>query len=32
VTVHVWQPLIVVLGLAYLTEVIIQALRVRGLL
>lgn len=29
-TVHVWQPLIVVLGVAYLTEVIVQALRVYG--
>ena len=27
---QVWQPLIVVLGLAYLTEVILQALRVYG--
>jgi hypothetical protein len=26
----VWQPLIAVLGLAYLTEVIFQALRVYG--
>ena len=29
-TVQVWQPLIVVLGVAYLTEVIIEALRVYG--
>ena len=29
-TVQVWQPLIVVLGVAYLTEVILQALRVYG--
>jgi hypothetical protein len=29
-TVQVWQPLIVVLGVAYLTEVIVQALRVYG--
>jgi hypothetical protein len=27
-TVQVWQPLIVVLGVAYLTEVIVQALGV----
>jgi hypothetical protein len=27
---HVWQPLIAVLGVAYLTEVIVQALRVYG--
>lgn len=26
----VWQPLIAVLGVAYLTEVIVQALRVYG--
>jgi hypothetical protein len=30
-TVQVWRPLIAVLGIAYLTEVIIQALRVYGL-
>lgn len=30
-TVQVWQPLIAVLGAAYLTEVIIEALRVYGL-
>ena len=30
-TVQVWQPLIAVLGIAYLTEVIVQALRVNGL-
>ena len=30
-TVQVWQPLIVVLGVAYLTEVILHALRVYGL-
>ena len=29
-TVQVWQPLIAVLGAAYLTEVIVQALRVYG--
>ena len=29
-TVQVWQPLIAVLGVAYLTEVIVQALRVYG--
>jgi hypothetical protein len=29
--VQVWQPLIAVLGIAYLTEVIVQALRVYGL-
>jgi hypothetical protein len=29
-TVQIWQPLIVVLGVAYLTEVILQALRVYG--
>lgn len=29
-TVQVWQPLIAALGLAYLTEVIVQALRVYG--
>ena len=29
-TVQVWQPLIVMLGVAYLTEVIVQALRVYG--
>ena len=29
-TVQVWQPLIVVLGVTYLTEVILQALRVYG--
>jgi hypothetical protein len=27
---QVWQPLIAVLGIAYLTEVIVQALRVYG--
>ena len=27
-TVQVWQPLVAVLGIAYLTEVIVQALRV----
>ena len=27
---QVWQPLIAVLGVAYLTEVIVQALRVYG--
>ena len=27
-TAQVWQPLIAVLGIAYLTEVIVQALRV----
>ena len=30
-TLPVWQPLIAVLGIAYLTEVIVQALRVYGL-
>ena len=30
-TVQVWQPLVAVLGIAYLTEVIVQALRVFGL-
>lgn len=30
-TVQIWQPLIVVLGVAYLTEVIGQVLRVYGL-
>ena len=30
-TVQVWQPLIAVLGIAYLTEAIVQALRVYGL-
>jgi hypothetical protein len=30
-TVQIWQPLIVVLGVAYLTEVIAQALRLYGL-
>lgn len=30
-TVQVWQPLIAVLGIAYLSEVIVQALRVFGL-
>ena len=30
--VQVWQPAIAVLGIAYLTEVIVQALRVYGLL
>jgi hypothetical protein len=30
-TVQLWQPLIAVLGIAYLTEVIVQALRVYGL-
>jgi hypothetical protein len=29
-TVQAWQPLIVALGVAYLTEVIVQALRVYG--
>ena len=29
-TVSVWQPLIALLGVAYLTEVIVQALRVYG--
>ena len=29
-TVQVWQPLVAVLGIAYLTEVILQALRVYG--
>jgi hypothetical protein len=29
-TVQVWQPLIVVLGVAYLTEVLLHALRVYG--
>ena len=29
-TVQVWQPLIVVLGVVYLTEVILHALRVYG--
>jgi hypothetical protein len=29
-TVQVWQPLIAVLGIAYLTEVIVQALGVFG--
>ena len=29
--VSVWQPLIAVLGIAYLAEVIVQALRVYGL-
>jgi hypothetical protein len=29
-TVQLWQPLIAVLGIAYLTEVIVQALRVYG--
>jgi hypothetical protein len=29
-TLQVWQPLIVGLGVAYLTEVIVQALRVYG--
>jgi hypothetical protein len=29
--VHVWQPLIAVLGIAYLAEVIVQAIRVYGL-
>jgi hypothetical protein len=29
--VQIWQPLIAVLGIAYLTEVIVQALRVFGL-
>jgi hypothetical protein len=29
-TVPVWQPLLAVLGAAYLTEVIVQALRVYG--
>lgn len=29
-TLQVWQPLIAVLGIAYLTEVIVQALRVYG--
>ena len=28
--VQLWQPLIVVLGVAYLTEVVVQALRVYG--
>ncbi len=28
--VQVWQPLIVVLGVAYLAEVVVQALRVYG--
>jgi hypothetical protein len=28
--VQVWQPLIAILGVAYLTEVIVQALRVSG--
>jgi hypothetical protein len=31
-TVQVWQPLIAALGVAYLTEVIVEALRVYGLL
>ncbi len=31
-TVRVWQPLVVALGVGYLTEVVIQALRVYGLL
>ena len=30
-TAPVWQPLIAVLGVAYLTEVIVQALRLYGL-
>jgi hypothetical protein len=30
-TVQVWRPLIAVLGIAYITEVIAQALRVYGL-
>ena len=29
-TIQVWQPLMVVLGVAYLTEVIFQAFRVYG--
>jgi hypothetical protein len=29
-TVQIWSPLIAVLGVAYLTEVIVQALRVYG--
>jgi hypothetical protein len=29
-TVQIWQPLIAVLGVVYLTEVIVQALRVYG--
>ena len=28
---QVWQPLITILGVAYLTEVIVQALRLYGL-
>ena len=31
-TAQVWQPLIAFLGVAYLTEVVFQALRVYGLL
>jgi hypothetical protein len=31
-TVPIWQPLIVVLGVGYMAEVVIQALRVYGLL
>jgi hypothetical protein len=29
-TMQVWQPLVAILGIAYLTEVILQALRVYG--
>lgn len=29
---RIWQPAVVVLGVGYLTEVVIQALRVYGLL
>ena len=29
-TIQVWQPLIAVLGMAYLAEVIVQAVRVSG--
>jgi hypothetical protein len=31
-TVPIWQPLMVILGVGYMTEVVIQALRVYGLL
>jgi hypothetical protein len=30
-TAQLWQPLIAILGVAYLTEVIVQALRIYGL-
>jgi hypothetical protein len=30
-TVPIWQPVILVLGVVYLTEVLVQALRVYGL-